>query len=270
LAVSVTNENRVKLYRNSGAGFFVLMGDIKVGRRPSFVIAADLNGDGFTDFATADKLDDTVTVLLHNRHISPPLHQQFLPKRTYLVGDGPVHLAAGFFNNDARIDLIVANEAGNCLAVLNSTAPGVFNNRKDTPTDAKPACLAVSDFDGDGFTDVGYICRRIDKAHVRLGKNNGTFKAVKRYAVGASPRAIVAVDIDVNEHADLAVCNYAGHSVSLLLNDSTGRFGPPLPYFAGVNPLWICSGDIDGDFDDDVVTIGKTIPTASVLVNTWF
>jgi hypothetical protein len=270
LAVLISRENKITMFRNTGAGFMLRVGDIRVGRRPSSIVAADLNSDDFTDLAVACKADNTVTVLLHSRHVSPPLNQQFQNRRTFPVGAGPVHVSAGYMNADDRLDLVTANDAGDSITVLLQSHGTQFTTRRETATDAHPACIALGDYNADGKTDVAYICRGINSAQVRFGRNNGTLGAVRRYAVGASPRAIVAVDIDVNGFADLATCNFADNTITVLFNNASGLFANPMTLGTPAGPLWLSAADLDGDADEDLVTVGRTTPLASVMMNTWF
>jgi hypothetical protein len=65
-------------------------------------------------------------------------------------------------------------------------------------------------------------------------------------------------------------CNFAGNSVSSVYNNRAGSFEPAQSFFSGLGPVWVTGADVDADFDDDVITIGKTLPSASILPNMWF
>ncbi len=73
--------------------------------RPARIVAGDFTGDGRTDLAVANGIDNTVSVLLGNGDGT------FQPQVTYAVGLGPGAIVAGDFTGDGRIDLAVANEA---------------------------------------------------------------------------------------------------------------------------------------------------------------
>ena len=68
------------------------------------IVAADLNGDGWVDLATANTQPGTLAVLL-NRGAAGG----FALARTVWLGGGPFEIAAGDFDKDGRVDLAVAN-----------------------------------------------------------------------------------------------------------------------------------------------------------------
>lgn len=270
LVVTAANDHEIVFYRNNGSGYMSRVGDIRVGRRPSFVIARDLNADGFPDLAVTNRLDNTVDVLLHNRHSSQPIHQLFQAKRTYATGAEPMHVAAARVNGDSRLDLLIANTGAASITVLMPNGNYVYSTRKNIPTDPEPVCLAMDDFNDDGEDDLAYVCRSSDHAQVRFGRAPGFFHGAQQFAVGASPRALASLDVDLDGRADLVTCNFTGNSVSILFNDRQGSFEPAESYFSGLGPVWITGADVDADYDDDVITIGNTLPSASILPNMWF
>ena len=66
-------------------------------------MAGDFTGDGRTDLAVANDIDNTVSVLLGNGDGT------FQPQVTYAVGQCPDAIVAGDFTGDGRTDLAVAN-----------------------------------------------------------------------------------------------------------------------------------------------------------------
>src|SRR5262245_19691446 len=67
--------------------------DLSTGAGPRSIAAADLDGDGNTDLATANVFDDNVTVILGNGD------EIFGPTTaTFAAGDGPIDIAAADFN----------------------------------------------------------------------------------------------------------------------------------------------------------------------------
>src|SRR5262249_45414865 len=74
-----------------------------VGSQPSSVAVADFNGDKNPDLVTANRGDDSVSVLLGNGDGT------FQAAHKFAVGNTPVFVAVGDFNGDRKLDLVTAN-----------------------------------------------------------------------------------------------------------------------------------------------------------------
>jgi hypothetical protein len=121
-----------------------------VGGFPESVVAADLNGDGITDLASADSFgtidfDGTVSVLLGKGNGTFEDAQQFQ------VDSGPYGLVAADLNNDRLPDLVTANLDGETVSVLKNTG---------TP----PAITCVGDCDGTGMVTIGELITGVNIA----------------------------------------------------------------------------------------------------------
>ena len=122
-----------------------------------------------------------------------------------------------------------------------------------------PSFFAVAaDFDGDGKPDVAvatYSGNFADASRDGVVFFSGGHSPAKTYASGHAPTALAAGDIDGDGRADLAVCNQAGDSVTLLFGESEGlREGPTLP---AAHPQGIALGDLDGDGKADLVVAAR-------------
>jgi hypothetical protein len=93
----------VSVLLGNGDGTFRTPVDYATGGGPEQVIAADLNGDGKLDLATANLGAPTVSVLLGNGDGT------FQTKLDFDVVVGPHSLAAGDLNGDGRLDLAVSS-----------------------------------------------------------------------------------------------------------------------------------------------------------------
>ena len=67
------------------------------------MVVADLTGDGIPDIITANRPDNSVSVLLGNPDGS------FQTKETYATGQGPFSVAVADFTGDGIPDIVTAN-----------------------------------------------------------------------------------------------------------------------------------------------------------------
>ena len=91
------------------------------------LVVGDFNGDGILDFASADLVENTVTILLGNGDGT------FTAKSTLSVGVEPSSVAVGDFNSDGIQDLAVANNSDNTVSILLGNGDGTFAT-KSTPS----------------------------------------------------------------------------------------------------------------------------------------
>jgi hypothetical protein len=78
---------------------------------------------------------------------------------------------------------------------------------------------------------------------------------------------LCAVDLDGDTDADLAVANYSGGDVSILLNNDDGTFAAAVSYPTGSGPTSVCSADFDDDGDNDLAVTNINDSSVSVLLN---
>src|SRR5438045_3776675 len=63
-------------------------------------------------------------------------------------------VAGGDFNGDGKLDLAVANQGSNSVAILLGTGTGSFRAKTDFGTGSYPTSVAVGDFNGDSNLDL--------------------------------------------------------------------------------------------------------------------
>ncbi len=187
----------------------------------------------------------------------------------YTAGAQPNFVAAGDFNGDGRVDLVVANSASNNnnVSILLGNGDGIFQTAVNYTAGAGPTGVAVGDFNGDGKADLAVTNGGSNNVSVLLGNGDGTFQAAVNYGTGTGPFFVAVGDFNGDGKADLVVANYGGTNVSVLLGKGDGTFSPAVNYNAGGAPESVAVGDFNGDGKADLVVVNNTDPgSVSVLL----
>jgi hypothetical protein len=82
----------------------------------------------------------------------------------------------------------------------------------------------------------------------------------------SQPGSVAVGDFNGDGIPDLAVVNGGSNSVSILLGDGHGGFGPPTNYPVGAFPLSVTVGDFNGDGIPDLAVANVQDDTVSVLL----
>ncbi|MDP9052712.1 MAG: NPCBM/NEW2 domain-containing protein [Acidobacteriota bacterium] len=85
------------------------------------------------------------------------------------------------------------------------------------------------------------------------------------YTVGLDPHGILAADFNNDGKTDLASANAAEATVSVLLGNGDGTFGPKVDYPVQTRPKFVRSGDFNGDGKLDIVSANEVSSTVTVL-----
>jgi FG-GAP-like repeat/FG-GAP repeat len=223
----VSSQHVSVLLGNGAGGFTQAVGSpITVGRTPYGVEIADFDGDRNPDLAIANQFEDFVSILLGDGT------GQFTPAQgspIHFGAGGPTWLVVGNFDDDRDADLAVALASGS-VRVLLGDGTGGFAPAPGSPIalPGRPHNLRAADFDRDGELDLG-----VDRLgspglgvppsfSVLLGDGEGGFQlAGTPNPVGTQPFSMAVGDFNGDRKPDVAVGNYGGNSVSILLNATT-------------------------------------------------
>ena len=242
--------------------------DYPTGVSPFGLIAADFNADGKLDLATANIVDNTVSVLLGNGDGT------FTAGPTLAVGSNPFTLTAGDFNNDGKLDLAVANSANggpSIVSILLGNGDGTFRTAVpyalgNTANDA--LSVVAGDFNGDGKLDLAVANGgNSQSVSILFGNGDGTFRTpALTYAVGSGTNSVATGDFNRDGKLDLAVADPGTNQVFILLGKDAGTFQSPVAHTTGNFPFSVAAADFNGDGVLDLAVSNNHDTTVSILL----
>jgi hypothetical protein len=235
--------------------------------------AGDFNGDGRLDVLTVNRAGGTnnegcISVMLGDGAGGFSAPTLFSVNTS--VNPGKVGVAD--FNGDGKVDLAVPSGGG--FAILLGDGKGGFGPQQ-LYASAFADSVVVGDFNGDGRADLALaVPNNGNKVSVVFGDGAGNFGLASNFSTGGNPGDITVGDFNGDGRPDIAVVNNGQGasappslpSVSLLLGDGAGGFGPALSvttFPAGD----IVAGDFNGDGTLDIATTISNSNLVSVLLN---
>lgn len=189
--------------------------------------------------------------------VEDPVVQNYFSSRSIT---GSVNLTSpitgGDFNNDGKLDLIVAS--GPNVYVLAGNGDGTFAPAYGSagPANSVITGIHVADINGDGKQDIVINGKRGTTGLVAtmLGNGDRSFQApVETDFTGAASASVVVGDFNHDGVLDVALIT--ANSVQVMLGNSNGTFGTPIasPFSTYAGRDGIAAADFNGDGILDIV-----------------
>ncbi len=241
------------------------------GNGPDFVAVGDFNGDGIPDFAVANIVDGTITILLGNgdgtftQAANSPI----------TTGPEPVSIVVGDFNGDGKPDLAILDTYEAYITILLGNGDGTFAQANGSPFYLPsgaddPHSIAVADFNRDGRLDLAVANFANGNITILLGNGDGTFSAAENgtTVVGTYPYFVVAGDFNNDGIPDLVVANTGSNSITVLLGNGDGTFtqASGSPITVGDQPHCIALADFNEDGNLDIAVVNTVGDNISILL----
>jgi hypothetical protein len=229
---------------------------VDIGAVPNFVARADLNLDGTIDLVvTAD--NNSVSVFLQK----PSNLGSFQSPQTFTAGMANlVSVDTGDFNKDGKADLVVGDDSGMLIVLLQGASSFTFAAGSTLNLSGSLASISATDMDGDGDLDVVAANSASLSVILQDPANPNSFLTATAIAV-SGPIGVTISEVNLDGKVDIITANGTGNNVSVILQDGSnpGQSVAPTNFSVGSNPISVAVADINGDGKPDIATANNGV-----------
>jgi hypothetical protein len=192
------------------------------------------------------------------------------------TGSLPLYLDVADMDLDGKEDIVTGVQAQKSIVVLPNTANGILLPARqwNSLSNSHYGCVAVGDFDNDGFPDVARTTWGNNKIRVhwnQSGKADFTSGTDFTGGINCLQQGLQTADLDGDGFLDLVVPNRTANTLGVLLNQGlaardTTDFAAQVTYATGLHPRHVTVVDLDGDGYYDLITANLTSDTISIFL----
>lgn len=219
---------------------------------------ADMDGDGRVDLIGRSSGSNLAL------HLGRP-GGRFAASVLVDAGLNVREIAVTDLNGDGMLDVVAGEGATTStgrtdVAVLLSTAPGVFGAPTLYPAGWSSGAVACADFDGDGVTDVAAVGEATGELTVFLGVGDGTLVQASAGFTTGFPVTLDAYDATGDGVVDLVSFARGVDAIVVLAGHGDGSFDPPVGTHVGPKGAQVSMVllEVDGDGIRDAAVFDPT------------
>ena len=252
---------------NAGDGNFRSAAMVGVPSSARDAWPADLDGDGDTDLAVLTASPEALTILWNGEGESIPVET-----RSFRLRDGrPPHaLVLADLDGDGDLDVATGDGLQLSVTIMTNDGRGSFATKSNRSRGTYINSVASADFDHDGDFDLVLAALKSRRLVVLANTGDAEFpdEETRTYGSGRSPFMVTTGDLDGDSFADIVSANQGDHTITVLLNDGTGRFPHRKDYGnVGTAPDAVAIADLDGDGHRDLAVASGTDGKVAILLN---
>jgi PKD repeat protein len=215
---------------------------VDIGDSCRAVSLGDFDSDGYLDIVAGCVSSSKANYYFFSNNIDGTFTNRGVIFVLNNAGSHAMDIAAGDFNNDGKLDLVVSGNSVE-MALLLGNGDGTFTFGTDIPALASGRGIDTADFNHDGKLDFLRGIYSSGQIYLYLGDGAGNFTSTLVAALGTDPYGVVAGDFDNDGHPDFIANSGAAGDPYFFKGNGDGTFLK--------RPLMISSLDFNdyGGFD---------------------
>ena len=281
IAVGHYNSNFISIYPGSSSVGSIVFGnriDIAANANPSYVIFADLDGDGKQDMVVSNFGSNNFSVY---RNTSTVGNISFGSALNINTGSGPAYLKALDVNRDGKKDIIITNFNNSSFSVfrnIGSIGFIYFDVIKNFTVNGGPNGLDLCDINNDSLPDIAISSST--SGQISIFQNTSTSNSVNFVVkfiqpTGTGAQELVFADLDRDGIKDLSIVNNGGNTITVyhiksgLTTIDSNFYDTKTTFNTTGGPTSIAAADMDGNSSNDLIITNSVSGEITVLVNKY-
>jgi len=243
----------------------------------------DIDGDGKPDLVVNNLDSSSLSIFINTGSAGSISSSSFILANKITLAGKPNNIKLADIDGDGKLDIVAALTNSNYVEVVRNTTTTTgtptFASRVDVSAGTIAAVVTVTDFDGDGKSDLAVTLPGGYLGFFRNTSSAGSvsFGTMTTATLGSVPSGVCFADLDGDGKPDFAAVNsgytgstYTGTTASMARNTSTAgsiSFGTVASLTTGTGPIDIAAADIDGDGKKDILVTNFVSGSLSVFRN---